>query len=156
VSWTIRVYRLNLDATGSETSIAGEPIDTAVANRTQTDAIPPPITPSDVQPPVDLQSAELVFWDSINDSALAGDYEAYLNNIPTASLLALRARLEVLSSSESVIRAPHDEKVELLFWESVRNSYNPQSLRAYLEKFPDGEFKPLAEIRLAELGSWPK
>jgi hypothetical protein len=43
--------------------------------------------------------------------------------------------------------------VELLFWESVRNSDNPSSLQAYMEKYPEGEFKSLAEIRLVELSA---
>jgi hypothetical protein len=37
----------------------------------------------------------------------------------------------------------------------VRNSENPASLRADLEKYPDGEFKALAKIRLGELGATP-
>jgi len=62
-----------------------------------------------------------------------------------------RARLE--ESNESVTRDPQDEKVELLFWESVRNSENPLALKAYIEKFPDGEFATLADIRLSELNA---
>jgi adenylate cyclase len=37
----------------------------------------------------------------------------------------------------------------------VRESDNPATLQAYLEKYPEGEFKPLAEIRLRELGAPP-
>jgi hypothetical protein len=33
----------------------------------------------------------------------------------------------------------------------VRNSDNPSLLQAYMEKYPDGDFKSLAEIRLIEL-----
>lgn len=37
----------------------------------------------------------------------------------------------------------------------MRESDTPASLRAYLEKYPEGEFKALAEIRLGELGAAP-
>ena len=44
-----------------------------------------------------------------------------------------------------------DTAVELTFWESVRDSDNPEMYEAYLEKYPDGEFVPLAKVRLEEL-----
>ena len=44
-----------------------------------------------------------------------------------------------------------DTAVELSFWESVTVSDNPAMYDAYLEKYPDGEFVPLATVRLAEL-----
>ena len=44
---------------------------------------------------------------------------------------------------------------EIAFWESVRDSRNPAELRAYLKRFPDGMFAPLAEARLAALESAP-
>ena len=48
-----------------------------------------------------------------------------------------------------------DTQVELAFWETVRGSDNPAMLRAYLEKYPDGEFGSLAEILLKELEAKP-
>ena len=46
--------------------------------------------------------------------------------------------------------AVDDPGVELAFWETVRESGNAAMLRAYLEKYPDGEFRSLAEIMLDE------
>ena len=40
---------------------------------------------------------------------------------------------------------------EISFWESVRDSQNPAELRAYLERYPNGAFVPLAQARLARL-----
>ena len=62
-----------------------------------------------------------------------------------------RTRLDEYMLNEGVVRTSHEDAVELLFWESVRNSDNPSSLRAYLEKYPDGDFRVLAEIQLNEL-----
>jgi adenylate cyclase len=44
-----------------------------------------------------------------------------------------------------------DTAVELTFWESVRDSDNPDMYEAYLEKYLDGEFVPLAKVRLDKL-----
>jgi integrase len=62
-----------------------------------------------------------------------------------------RTRLDEFASAAGGMRDPQDREVELSFWESVRESDNPASLKAYLEKYPTGEFKSLAEIRLNEL-----
>jgi hypothetical protein len=39
----------------------------------------------------------------------------------------------------------------LAFWESIKDSDNTALFEAYLEKLPKGEFRSLAEIRLADL-----
>jgi len=41
--------------------------------------------------------------------------------------------------------------VELEFWQSVKDSDNPDMLRAYLEHYPNGKFKSLAQIKLKQL-----
>lgn len=43
--------------------------------------------------------------------------------------------------------------IELTFWKSVKDSKDPAMFEAYLEKYPEGEFKTLAEIQLAKLRS---
>ena len=44
---------------------------------------------------------------------------------------------------------------EIAFWESVRDSKNPEELRAYLQQFPKGVFAPLAQARLNALERKP-
>jgi len=41
--------------------------------------------------------------------------------------------------------------VELEFWRSVKDSKKPEELNAYLSSYPNGQFRPLALARLAEL-----
>jgi formylglycine-generating enzyme required for sulfatase activity len=41
--------------------------------------------------------------------------------------------------------------LELAFWESIKDSHNPRSFQAYLDKFPSGQFSILAGIKLEEL-----
>ena len=151
IAQPIRVFRLKFET--AEGELDGENPDEAVgiavaaASRSiEIASVPPQVNP---QP-------ELVFWELIKDSARASDFEAYLSQYPDGLFIALaRTRLEETRSKEGDERSPHDEEVEVLFWEFVRNSDNPSFLRAYLEKYPNGDFKTLAEIRLKELESSP-
>jgi class 3 adenylate cyclase len=103
-------------------------------------------------PAPDPRAVELVFWDSIKDSLRAADYEAYLGQYPAGNFAALaRARLAELIESTSAPRDPAEREIELAFWDSVRELDNVESLQAYLDKYPTGEFVALAEIRLKEL-----
>ena len=43
------------------------------------------------------------------------------------------------------------EEQENLFWQSIMNSTNPAEYEAYIEQFPNGVFRVLAQIRLSEL-----
>ena len=44
-------------------------------------------------------------------------------------------------------------QTDLAFWESIKDSNNPKMYQAYLDRFPDGTFAALAELKLTELGS---
>ena len=48
-------------------------------------------------------------------------------------------------------RQTDEPGVELAFWETVRDRGDAGMLRAYLEKYPQGEFRALAEIMLSDL-----
>jgi len=41
--------------------------------------------------------------------------------------------------------------ISLEFWSAIKNSNNPYDYKAYLERFPNGEFAPLARQRVADL-----
>ena len=43
--------------------------------------------------------------------------------------------------------------MELAYWDTVKDSDNVEMFRAYLERYPEGAFAPLAKVRLGELGS---
>jgi hypothetical protein len=47
--------------------------------------------------------------------------------------------------------APREDRTEILFWESARAGNTPADYRAYLERFPQGTFAPLARARLAAM-----
>jgi hypothetical protein len=48
---------------------------------------------------------------------------------------------------------PKPPDQETVFWESVRNSTSRVELEAYLAKYPNGTFAPLARARLAQLAA---
>ena len=103
-------------------------------------------------PASDPQAVEIEFWDSIKNSILASEYEAYLEQYPEGNFVALaRVRLEAIKQDSVSMRDPQDREIELSFWESVRESDNPALIQAYLEKYPNGEFSALARIRVDEL-----
>ncbi|HEX4112530.1 MAG TPA: adenylate/guanylate cyclase domain-containing protein [Stellaceae bacterium] len=140
ISQPIRVYRL----------IPGEPKPETLELERQ-DMVTSPDQPSRPDADEPAPSVELVFWESIKDSSRVSDYEAYLEQYPEGSFVSLaHIRLgEAISGKEEPDQ--QDREVELSFWESIRESGNPETLKAYLEKYPDGEFRSLAEIRLSEL-----
>jgi hypothetical protein len=61
-------------------------------------------------------------------SATNGTYNAAGANIPTATAVDPAA-------------------IELSFWDSIKSSTNPDDFKAYLDKYPDGQFAALAKLR---------
>jgi hypothetical protein len=110
----------------------------------------------------------VVFWESVRNSVNPAELKAYLARYPDGAFAALaRARLDALAAAEAKRAAPPaperkaGEKPpaaapratakadqEALFWESVRTSNNPAELKAYLDRYPEGAFAPLARARL--------
>lgn len=53
------------------------------------------------------------------------------------------------TSAPLAMLQPDPAAFELAFWDSVKASANPEDYRAYLERFPNGQFASLARNRLA-------
>src|ERR1700722_18241437 len=148
IAQPVRVYRLLVD-------------ERASAGRGGAGATRPPGVEAElpslsegepVAPAADPQAVEIEFWDSIKNSILASEYEAYLEQYPEGGFVALaRVRLEAIKQDAVAMRDPHDREIELSFWEYVRASDSPALIQAYLEKYPNGEFSALARIRVDEL-----
>ena len=67
----------------------------------------------------------------------------------------MKARWSFLVAAVLAGHAHAQSPGEIAFWESVRDSKNPAELRAYLQQYPNGTFKALAETRLAALEKAP-
>lgn len=138
IAQPVRVFRLRPDGP--------PPAEPEPAPAIAEDAAPTPSTAA-----VDPMAVELAFWDSIKESEKASDFEAYLQRYSEGTFAVLaRSRLADLRRAEP---DEQDRAIELAFWESVQDSDNPAMIRAYLEKYPQGEFKTLAELRLQELAA---
>jgi adenylate cyclase len=148
IAQPVRVYRLVLNGGGPEL----RPIPAATPSRGVEPDIPSLTEDEAVVAVSDPQAVEIEFWDSIKNSILASEYEAYLEQYPKGGFVALaRVRLEAIKQDSVSMRDPHDREIELSFWESVRASDSPALIQAYLEKYPNGEFGALARIRVDEL-----
>ena len=98
---------------------------------------------------VTTEEVELAFWKSVETGRAREKYKAYLERYPDGSFAVLaRARLD--SAPQAASNAP-DHSVELAFWAAVTDSHEPEMFQAYLDKYPDGEFSSIAEIRLRTL-----
>jgi hypothetical protein len=150
IAQPVRVYRLVLSGRGPE--LRSSP---AATSSPDVEADIPSLSEGEgepIAPASDPQAVEIEFWDSIKNSILANEYEAYLEQYPEGSFVALaRVRLKAIKEDAVGMRDPHDREIELSFWESVRESDNAKLIQAYLEKYPNGEFSALAQIRIGEL-----
>jgi class 3 adenylate cyclase len=93
---------------------------------------------------------ELAFWTSAEESGKSEDLRAYLERYPEGAFAPL-ARSRLAEPAKPAGAEPGADPVELAFWETVSESDNPAMFEAYLKKYPDGEFRALAEIRMGEL-----
>lgn len=57
----------------------------------------------------------------------------------------------VLLATVAAASAQAQDPAEIAFWESVKDSKNPEELQAYIDGYPAGRFLPLARIRLKAL-----
>ena len=84
------------------------------------------------------------------------EFAAYLEKYPDGTFAALAETRRSALLEEAGVggrRSPKLSAVELAFWDTMKDSDNPDMFRAYLERYPDGAFAPLAKVRLEELGA---
>jgi adenylate cyclase len=100
ITQPVRVYRLLLDERASE-SRSNQSVTSS--SDVETD-IPSLSKGEPITSVVDPQAVEIEFWDSIKNSVLANEYEAYLEQYPEGSFVTLaRVRLEAIKQdAESV------------------------------------------------------
>jgi adenylate cyclase len=137
----VRIFKVVFDRTGTPDpprGIVNEEAETPMASR----------TPSSNPEP---GPGEIAFWTAVENSNTDTEYRAYLERYPSGAFASLaQGRLEQQPDDE--VPTPEGKlEVELTFWNSIKDSDNPEMFSAYLDKFPDGQFRSVAEIRLGEL-----
>lgn len=104
---------------------------------------------------VDPNAFELSYWETIKNSANADDFKAYLEKYPSGQFASLAKNR--ISSLHPEVKPPERSspsgggQAEITFWDSIKNSQSADDYRAYLEKYPEGDFAGLAKRRLAPL-----
>lgn len=132
IARAVHVYRLCFDE-GGEGAVA--PVLDVELGETAREVMPAEV--------------ELAFWKSVETSGVREEYEAYLEHYPKG-IFAVLAHARLDSAPKATANA-QDLSVELAFWAAVNDSNEPEMFRAYLDKYPDGEFSSIAEIRLKKL-----
>ena len=99
----------------------------------------------------DTLAVELAFWEAAKDSGSCIELEAYLERYPEGGFVELaEARLENLREPATDLTGMNGDvsEGELTFWNSIKDSGNPDMFRAYLKKYPDGTYVELARINI--------
>jgi adenylate cyclase len=152
IAQPVRAFRVRFDS----------PVDSsgaAVADLEPVIASPPAGAPAKEDPAKEDKAVELAFWDTVKDSTDRNEIEAYLEQYPDGAFVKLaHTRLQSLDEKPSpVAETPEPEQVavEIAFWKTVTQDDTPAMYQAYLQKYPQGEFVPLAKVRLDELSAGP-
>ena len=99
----------------------------------------------------DILAVQLAFWEAAKDSGSRIELEAYLERYPEGEFVELaQARIQSLREPATDLAARNGEvsEGELTFWNSIKDSGNPDMFRAYLNKYPDGTYAELAQINI--------
>jgi class 3 adenylate cyclase len=104
-------------------------------------------------PPEEPPEFELAFWEAMKDSHDPSEFAAYLEKYPQGAFAALAEmrRKALLAEETAPTKEPEVDAVELAYWDTVKDSDNPEMFHAYLERYPDGAFAPLVKVRLDEI-----
>lgn len=97
----------------------------------------------------EADATELAFWETVRESQDAKEYEAYLNQYPAGQFRPL-AEARISKLQETPLNESQLTEIELVFWNSVKDTDDAAMFEAYLEKYPDGHFAELARAHLAK------
>ena len=62
---------------------------------------------------------------------------------------------EAIGTAAPVAGAVSPKMIELAYWDTVKDSGNPEMFLAYLDKYPGGEFSELARAMIAQCDRRP-
>jgi adenylate cyclase len=146
IAHPVRAFRLRLDSSTPDLLAGPAIIETAGLG-------------GDPEKTVDTETAvELAFWDSVKDGGPA-ELRVYLDRFPDgtfADLALARLAGNGTGDHEAGSAATGPDEAELTFWESIKDSHLPDELNAYLQRYPEGHFAPLAKARLAHVDNVPE
>lgn len=132
IARTIQVFRVIFDEAelGQYDSPATRPFDDG------------PDTPAD-----EIDDAELTFWKSAELGSSEAEYRAYLERYPNGAFVALAQARLASPLSPATVAGPELD-IEIIFWNSIKDSDDALMFQAYLDKYPDGEFQSIAALKI--------
>ena len=139
ISRPIRVFRVKFDPSAVATMPSTE--NTSRSEIELTDDI----SEKQLSDPV-----EIAFWKSAEKGDKPAEYQAYLEQYPDGDFAAL-AQTRLANPTVPENDKLEDRQVELEFWNSIKDGDVQATFEAYLKKYPNGEFRSLAKIRLDTL-----
>src|SRR3954471_9791849 len=107
------------------------------------------------QPGVEIQQAMTKVRAQVNEETNKGQLpwghtnligSVYLNGAPAPGAPGTAA-----APAPSQVAAVQNSEVEVEFWRSIKDSNKAEELRAYLTNYPNGQFRSLAQTRIASL-----
>lgn len=102
---------------------------------------------------LDPVAIELSYWETIKNSNNTEDFKSYLDKYPSGQFASLaKNRIVSLEAAAKPVEpksATDSSPTELAFWDSIKNSADPEDFKDYLSKYPNGQFQGLAQRRLA-------
>ncbi|WP_459855780.1 SH3 domain-containing protein [Dongia sp. agr-C8] len=122
-------------------------------------SLPASADPSAAMPVQTVQAqSELDYWNAIKDSKQAEDYQGYLDKYPNgnfADLAKLRVKKYTVAAPAAAPAEPaaDPQQQDIAYWNSIKSSKNADDYKAYLEKYPNGEFVDLAKLRVEQYGA---
>ena len=104
---------------------------------------------------LDPAAIELSYWETIKSSTNPEDFKSYLEKYPSGQFASLAknriSSLEGASKPNEPKSALDSSPTELAFWDSIKNSPDPEDFKSYLDKYPNGQFVALARNNLRRL-----
>src|SRR5215813_856152 len=97
---------------------------------------------------VDPAAIELAYWDTIKNSNNPEDFKSYLAKYPDGQFAELA---KSRSQAARPASGGGSDSVEMIYWNTIKDSKNPADFKAYVTKFPGGLFVELANARISSL-----
>src|SRR5215210_7550145 len=107
------------------------------------------------QPGVEIQQAMTKVRAQVNEETNKGQLpwghtnligSVYLNGTPAPAAPGTAA-----APAPAQVAAVQNSEVEVEFWRSIKDSNKAEELRAYLANYPNGQFRSLAQTRIASI-----
>jgi hypothetical protein len=107
------------------------------------------------QPGMEIQQAMTKVRAQVNEETNKGQLpwghtnligSVYLNGTPAPAAPGMAA-----APAPAQVAAVQNSEVEVEFWRSIKDSNKAEELRAYLTNYPNGQFRSLAQTRIASI-----